>query len=163
MRVFTRLIGLLMLLWTSDLPAQNDLLRDLRLNIGDVFAKDSVCQLFEKRLKNVDVTGKPVLQGYKGAVLMAKGRHAFSPLSKLSYFNEGKGMLEKSIAADQDNVELRFLRLTIQVNVPAILGYSSNKAEDLSFVQQTIPKLKDEELRDRMTKFIKLAKEQGKL
>ncbi|MEP6596944.1 MAG: hypothetical protein ABJA71_13410 [Ginsengibacter sp.] len=35
-------------------------------------------------------------------------------------------MLDKAMDADAENVELKFLRFTIQTNVPAFLGYSDS-------------------------------------
>jgi hypothetical protein len=94
---------------------------------------------------------------------MARGRHAFDPLSRLVHFNGGKSMLEKAIAQDVNNAELRFLRLSIQVNVPSIVGYDANKAEDLALVERKLKDVKDPALKDRITRFITTNRENGKL
>lgn len=154
---------LLGLAQVAAMAQQSPLLNDLRQNIGEVFINDSLCYRFEKRVMKADVSHDNTLLGYKGAVWMAKARHAANPMHKLSYFNEGKGWLEAALANEPDNVELRFLRLTIQVNVPGILGYSDKKKSDLAFVESRIPTLKIPELRTRMTNFIAKAREQGKL
>lgn len=152
-----------MLLWSSTVPAQNDLLKDIRHNVGEIFKHDSVSKQFEKRFERVVIEDSQVLRGYHGAVLMAKGRHAFSPLNKLKYFNRGKDMLEAAIAEDLNNLELRFLRLTIQVNVPAILGYSSDIDKDVQYVEEQLIELEISGQRKRMQAFLDKAREQGKL
>ena len=39
------------------------------------------------------------------------------------YFNKGKALLESSIQNNSSSIELRFLRYSIQVNLPRILLY----------------------------------------
>ena len=39
---------------------------------------------------------------------------------------KGKNHLKKCIKADNENIEIRYLRFTIQTNVPAFLGYSNS-------------------------------------
>jgi len=64
--------------------------------------------------------------------------HSYNPVAKLKYFNEGKIYLEKAIAQASNNVELHFLRFTIQTNLPGFLGYKSNIEEDRSFILRTM-------------------------
>jgi hypothetical protein len=63
-------------------------------------------------------------------------------------------MLESAIKADQTNVELRFLRYTIQTNVPGFLNYSSDKNLDRTFITQSLARLKDQELKKIISEFL---------
>jgi hypothetical protein len=56
-------------------------------------------------------------------------------------------MLESAIQADNANIELRFLRYTIQTSVPSFLNYSGEKKADKLFLSKSIPDLKDQELK----------------
>ena len=67
---------------------------------------------------------------YLGALTMKSAEHKFSPISKLSAFNQGKELLESAILSEPNNAEFRFIRLSIQENCPGILGYSSNISTD---------------------------------
>ncbi|MCC6577122.1 MAG: hypothetical protein IT228_07245 [Flavobacteriales bacterium] len=144
-------------------PQDGALLHDIRQAIGNVFTEEEVCDRFVERFERAGVQRDPLLLGYQGAVRMARGRHAFDPLSRLVHFNGGKAMLEKAIASDRSNTELRFLRLTIQVNVPAFLGYDGNKAEDLALVEGRLHEVKDPVVRDRIVRFIAASRASGKL
>ena len=104
-----------------------------------------------------------LLNGYKGALIMAKGKHAFNPFKKLGYFNDGKEILEKAVAADFENIELRFLRLTMQVNIPTFLGYNRSREADRDFLNQNLDFLESVELKQRISSFIKKAERQGKI
>ncbi|MBK6628116.1 MAG: hypothetical protein IPJ87_07865 [Flavobacteriales bacterium] len=142
---------------------EGGLLHDIRREIGAVFADEEVCDRYVERFDRAGSSGSALLLGYHGAVRMARGRHAFDPLSRLVHFNGGKSMLEKAIAQDVNNAELRFLRLSIQVNVPSIVGYDANKAEDLALVERKLKDVKDPALKDRITRFITTNRENGKL
>ncbi len=148
---------------TAQVPREGELLHDIRQEIGAVFTDEEVCDRFVERFDRAGGLADPLLLGYHGAVRMARGRHAFDPLSRLVHFNGGKAMLEKAIASDRANTELRFLRLSIQVNVPSFLGYDGNKAEDLALVEQKLKEMKDPVLKERIIRFIAVNRANGKL
>lgn len=86
-------------------------------------------------------------------MLMAK--HVINPFSKLSYFKKGRIMLEKAINTDKNNVELRFLRYTIQTSVPAFLNYSQDKKQDKEFLISSLVSLEDHELKQAINNYLK--------
>ena len=71
---------------------------------------------------------------------------------KFKYFNKGKALLESSINNNSSSIELRFLRYSIQVNLPRILLYYQDIEKDLNFVQQNLKSLKDEKLKKYILK-----------
>ena len=81
-------------------------------------------------LKDVSDHGHPLLTGYKGMSEIMLCPHVWSPVAKLGHFNKGKKLLELAIVNDPQNAELRFLRFSVQTNVPAILRYNRNISED---------------------------------
>lgn len=58
------------------------------------------------------------------------------------------------IESHSDNLELRFLRLTIQDNVPNFLGYNANLKEDKEFIHNNLSKILDEDLQERITYYL---------
>lgn len=73
---------------------------------------------------------------YLGGVQTIWANHVFSPISKLNTFKEGKKNIEQAIKKEPDNVELRFIRLSVQKNAPSFLGYKSNINEDTEFIKK---------------------------
>jgi hypothetical protein len=71
---------------------------------------------------------------------------------KFKYFNKGKALLESSINNNSSSIELRFLRYSIQVNLPRILFYYQDIEKDLNFVQHNLKSLKDEKLKKYILK-----------
>jgi hypothetical protein len=97
---------------------------------------------------------KSVYLGYKGAARMMQAKHAFNPISKWNLFKDGKKILESAIASDPNNIELRYLRLTIKSNVPSFLGYSDKIATDKAFLLSKLNSINDKELHQMVTSYL---------
>ncbi len=91
---------------------------------------DSVIKLLEL------TTNDNVQLGYLGALQTIWATHTFNPIEKLSTFNKGKKNIEKAINIDKTNIELRFLRLSIQKNCPKFLNYYYHIDEDEKMVKK---------------------------
>lgn len=143
--------------------AEPDLLSDLRTNMRAVFEDKVVLERLQARLASAVTMPDPLLSGYKGILLMAEGKHRTNLFTKAAPFNEGKALLDGAIQAQPTSVELRFLRLSVQVNVPGILRYSANKTEDRAFIEAHLHEVKNEQLRRRMIDFIAKSVVDGKL
>lgn len=89
----------------------------------------------------------PVETAYYGALLCVQAKHGVSPLEKLRYFKTGKKFLEQAVALAPEDVEVRFLRLSIQHNTPSFLGYRSAVDQDRQFLQNNLSKITAPELR----------------
>ena len=79
-------------------------------------------------------TQSPLLLGYKGMAEFMKCYHSYNPVSKLNYFYKGKQDLDHAITLTPNNVELRYLRFTVQTNLPPFLNYRSEITSDKDFL-----------------------------
>jgi hypothetical protein len=86
---------------------------------------------------------------------MMMAKYVFNPYTKLSNFNRGKTLLENCIATGKENVELRYLRFTVQVNAPAFLGYKDNIQSDKTFLVNSLSALNDSELKQMIVSSLK--------
>ena len=125
------------------------------MNIRDelplAFDNSKACdQLFKKVLLETDVDA--VFRGYIGAVHLAKAQHA-SIFKKMSYFNKGTKILDNAVADAPKEVELRFLRMTIQLNAPSFLGYNKELENDKAYVFEHFFDA-DEDIQRRMREYI---------
>ena len=76
-------------------------------------------------------------------------------VEKYESFTKGKKQLESIIKKYPDNIELHFLRLTIQDNLPSFLGYDDNISEDKNFIKTKIKEVKnDPDLVERITAYL---------
>ena len=96
-----------------------------------------------------------VIKAYNGVGKILMAKYYANPYSKLKTFNEGKEILESAIKTDALNPELRFLRLSIQKNIPSFLGYHKNIAQDKSYLIQQLASIKDEQLKSIISNYLK--------
>lgn len=81
--------------------------------------------------------------GYCTMVHFLKAKNAFNPYRKFSEFNSGKAMLDSLIHANPENIELRYLRHSIQDRAPGFLGYKDQLEEDETFMKANLSGLSD--------------------
>ena len=67
--------------------------------------------------------------GYKAASEAIRARDA-SMLNKLSYVQDAAKTFEQAVSIDPKNPEIRFLRFSVESNLPAFLGLSKHVDED---------------------------------
>jgi hypothetical protein len=131
---------------------EKQLLLEIRHSLPFTFSNDSACSALLKKFKGVKTTD-PLLSGYIGGLYIARSKHA--PLaSKISAFKTGTSMLETAINEKTNNLELLFLRLTIQLNLPGFLNYNDNIESDKKFVFNNY-KSAPPFLKNRIVDFIK--------
>jgi hypothetical protein len=118
----------------------------------------SAAAKFLKALSVVDKNSSPVLLCYKGVAEMMQAKHVFNPFNKLAKFKTGKSMIEESISRDPDDLELRFLRFSIQSNLPGFLGYDAQIPGDKKKLINGYNRIKDVELRRRVVNYLSTSK-----
>ena len=110
---------------------------------------------FENYLLSNNKTPDPELKGYKAVLWFLKARDYYNPHKKYESFTKGKKQLEFLIKRYPNNIELHFLRLTIQDNLPDFLGYNDNISEDTKFIKEKIKAVKnDPDLVQRITAYL---------
>jgi hypothetical protein len=100
--------------------------------IRDLYAKSVYSEKTTKILieKADGFDNKPLATAYKAAGLALMAKHKFSPWDKMSYLKKASELFEEAVKSDLNNVEVRFLRLSIEVNTPSFVGMSKNVQTD---------------------------------
>lgn len=147
----------LLLLFTINSHFVSELLsiNELRILYKKAATNESYCKELISRLASCNKEDHPLYFGYKGGATMMMAQYAYSPFTKLSYFKKGKKMLETAIAADKNNIELRFLRLAIQMKTPSFLDYKNNIEADKSFLVNSVSALTDQSLKKNIINYLK--------
>lgn len=109
--------------------AQDLTRKDLRETYYSASEDGDMAWAFYEKLAAADTTA-PLLLAYKAMAGFMVSYHSTNPYHKLKYFIESRSALNRVIAQAPDNVELRFLRFTVQTNAPKFLGYYGNIIED---------------------------------
>jgi hypothetical protein len=71
-----------------------------------------------------------IIDGFIAGLQALKAKHAWNPYAKIKYINNCEKTFEKAIAADPRNIEIRFMRFSVENSVPGFLGYKKNLAPD---------------------------------
>lgn len=82
----------------------------------------------------------PIIISYMAGIEALKSKHAFWITTKYDYFLKAMDLFEKAIALDPNNLEIRFMRFSVLHYVPSILGYSSERGEDLLTIYNLLSK-----------------------
>lgn len=85
-------------------------------------------------------------KGYQGIAYLMNSKYGYNPIKKLKTFKKGKTLLDEAIIEDELNLELRFYRMSVQMNVPKILNYQKNIKEDKTIILDHLQTIEDEEL-----------------
>ncbi len=110
-------------------------LEKIRINYEKAASDKKICQAMISKLStNTDA----LHVAYLGAFQAIWAKHIINPISKISTFKKGKKNIEAAVKSKPDDLEIRFVRLSVQLNCPSFLGYSSNINEDKKIVQSNI-------------------------
>lgn len=139
----------------SSLLAANHSLPEIRQLYKQSAVDEYSCNTLIRTLQEYTEQNNPLLAGYKACGTMMMANYVWSPIEKLSTFDEGKNLLEKCIQQESNNVELRFLRYTIQNNAPFFLGYHQALKQDKAFLLQAVPTLKDKNLQSLIVDYLR--------
>ena len=154
MNQFLFITTILMGMFLKDEP-KVEVVRDLFYQAA---TDKSAAEKFARVMSVVDNNSSPVLLCYKGVAEMIQAKHVFSPFSKLNKFKNGKLMIETSISRDPEGLELRFLRFSIQSNLPGFLGYDKAIEGDKLRLLKGYSGIKDIELKKRILDYLTTSK-----
>ena len=107
-----------------------------------------------RTLKTVDASSAPIFLCYKGAAHMMEAKYTLNPITKLSRFNKGKIAIEQAIERDPDQLEMRFIRFSIQVNLPSFLGYKGQIEVDKKKLLAGVGVINDKVLKDNVINYL---------
>ncbi len=131
------------------------------IKIRNLYEQAALNEVAHVNLTNVLINTNyisPVLTGYDGGNIMIGASYVFNPISKLNKFNKGKKLIEKAIKISPNQIELRYIRFTIQTNLPKFLGYKDNINEDKQFMINHLGLTTDKDLRDRIISYLLTSK-----
>lgn len=90
---------------------------------------ESIANEFFKSTHNVN-NNSAITLGYKAVSEFIMCNYTSNVYKKWSYFKNAKQLLETAIKNDPKNIELIFLRYSIQKKLPSFLGYNENLQND---------------------------------
>ncbi|HEY8401491.1 MAG TPA: hypothetical protein VIK89_09530 [Cytophagaceae bacterium] len=148
----------ILLLSLASLIANGQLsLQDIRKEYVEAAEDKKKADKFHERLSNNDnQTG--ILQAYRAAAEALLGKHAFFVTRKVAYVKRSLRMFEEAVRKDPENIEIRYLRFSIEHHLPAFLGMSDHLQEDVQHIVKNACKASeysiDKEYLSQMIEFL---------
>ncbi|WDF47160.1 hypothetical protein PQ459_01455 [Chryseobacterium sp. KACC 21268] len=99
-----------------------------KANSSNENAKNFIA-LAEKKSSN-----DPVISAYKSASKILEAKVTTEKNKRKSFVKSGATTLESLISSNPNNAELRVIRMSVQENIPKIVGYNKNLKEDKTFL-----------------------------
>lgn len=147
-------ILLLMLTGITNLATNEASLINLRKLYYQAAVSKTAASNLSVAVKDFNQNSSPVLYCYKGAAYMMEAKYAFNPITKLSRFHKGKSAIEWAIAKDPEQAEMRFIRFSMQTNLPSFLGYDDHIESDKLKLISSLAKINDEELKENIRVYL---------
>lgn len=77
---------------------------------------------------------EPLMQAYQGTALALKAKYSYNPYTKVSAVKAGASMLNAAVNRAAADTEIRFLRYSVEVNTPSMVGISTHLAADKAHI-----------------------------
>lgn len=121
--------AILLLSCWSITTAQSISLEEVRKQYVQAANNESSARALLKSLNN-ETSLSPVMLAYKGATRAIMAKYIGGVGKKYSLAKEGMQMLNQAVEKEPSNIEIRYLRFTVQDNVPSFLGLSGDLKSD---------------------------------
>ncbi|WP_179008958.1 hypothetical protein [Winogradskyella forsetii] len=115
---------------------------------------DTKIEAFNKLLSDVTKNDDMTLVAYKGAAITMLAKNESKIKDKKARVVEGVSYVEYAIEKAPNNIEIRFIRLGIQENMPKILKYKEHIEEDKQFILKQFKNIKSSNLRHHIKDYI---------
>lgn len=136
-----------------NLPVSSATVQEIRIFHEKACCSEKECTLFYNYMNRAG-GNEPLTQAYRGVSNIFMARFVWSPWSKYNYFTTGRDLLENAIESDKFNIEMRYLRYTVQTNAPSFLSYNSHINLDKNLILKNWVNLKDEDLKNRISVYM---------
>lgn len=96
----------------------------------------------------------PLMLSFLGAAQAHAAKATSNPFQKYIYIKRANKSLSKAILLENENLEIRFLRYSVQVQTPGIVGISKNVLEDKAFIISNLDSFNWDQLNAEIRSYI---------
>lgn len=123
------LAAFLLLFVTQNLKADEPNLKVLRKQMVVAIDNSKTTDSLFKSLTAIK-TRTGIVNGFIGALQALKAKHAWNPYFKVKYLKNSEKTFKQAVAEDPHNIEIRFMRFSIEHNVPGFMGFNKDLTAD---------------------------------
>ncbi len=132
--------------------------QSVRQDYKNAVKSKEIAVLLNKKLAKVTKGNNKTLVAYKGATLTLLSKQQKAIKNKKPFFKNGVSLIEYAIKKEPNNIEIRFIRLSIQQNIPKFLKYNKHITEDKKFVLSKLKSIKSTSLKKYILDYINYSK-----
>jgi len=107
-----------------------------------------------EKLETITKSDDKVLVAYKGAVTSITSKYEKGAKLKKGVFKNGVSLVEYAVLSDSENIEIRFVRLSVQQNSPKFLKYNKEIEEDKKYILNNFDRISSIELKSYIGDYI---------
>ena len=79
-------------------------------------------------------SSQPLIIAYIGTLEALKAKHSWNPYNKLKYVAQSQKTMQLAVNKSPEDIEIRFMRFSIQHYTPSFLGYSKDLNADRKMI-----------------------------
>lgn len=96
----------------------------------------------------------PVMKAYHASAEALLAQLEWNPYNKYRQIQKFSEMMDEAVIAEPENLEIRFLRLSVEFHVPKVLGFSNHMMEDKQVIMSKLMLSNELPYDSRFTKYI---------
>lgn len=112
----------------SDEPGSGEI-RDIKQALYRSIESPAVTDSLYAALK-AKRSGDGLMIAYTGTLEALKAKHSWNPYNKIKFVALSQKTMKRAVSRDPVNLEIRFMRFSIQHYTPSFLGFSKDLDED---------------------------------
>ncbi len=134
--------------------ASNLNITEVRNNYKEAVISQFKANSFNESLKDVTKKDDKRLVAYKGAAIALAARYLKGAKQKSETFKSGVELVEFAINKKPLDMEVRFVRLSIQQNSPKFLGYNKEIEGDKNYILTNYNTIRSKEFKKYLGSYI---------
>jgi hypothetical protein len=140
MRTFLVSVSFLVMVFSHtnsfSLPTQKADITGIRKQMLRAINSSKVTDSLYTNLRNISKK-TPLIIAYVGALEALKAKNSWNPYIKIKYLNLSGKTVQQAVSASPDDMEIRFVRFSIQSNLPHFLGLNKDiNADKTRIIEQ---------------------------
>lgn len=136
------------------LTSKSQELNDIREQYLKASHSSAANKVLAEHIAEMLPNNEPEVHGYLAMSYFLKSKYAFNPFKKYDHFSQGRSIMDSLILEHPENLELRYLRNTIQLKVPKFLNYYDYLDEDYDLILTKLKEATDPQLITMINHFL---------
>ena len=126
----------------------------VRIAYRDAVSSKTKAFLLYDELSPITKKDNASLVAYKGAVTVLTSKYIKSVKDKKERLVEGVDLIEYALNKQPNTIEIRFIRMTLQQNIPKFLKYNKDIEYDKDFILSNYKNIKSKVLKQHIKDYI---------